>query len=69
MEFRWIAVVSLWTLLIGPVFDASGARGPATSHRLSLGKRTTPAEPEANRPARNPTSAGCGGIPFSKSAL
>jgi hypothetical protein len=24
MEFRWVAVIALWTLLIGPVFDPPG---------------------------------------------
>jgi hypothetical protein len=22
MEFRWIAIITLWTLLAGPIFDA-----------------------------------------------
>ena len=22
MEFRWIAVITLWTLLVGPMFDS-----------------------------------------------
>lgn len=22
MEFRWIAILTLWTLLVGPVFDS-----------------------------------------------
>jgi hypothetical protein len=69
MEFRWIAVVSLWTFLIGPVFDASGARGSATSHRSGLGKKVISPKCEANRSAGKPTSATFGGIPFSKSAL
>ena len=24
MEFRWVAVIALWTFLIGPVFDHPG---------------------------------------------
>jgi hypothetical protein len=23
MEFRWIAIIALWTLLVGPVFHAT----------------------------------------------
>jgi hypothetical protein len=69
MEFRWIAVVSLWTFLIGPVFDASGARGPATSHRSILRKSAISPKPEALRSAGKPTSATGGGTSFSKSAL
>lgn len=23
MEFRWIAIITLWTLLAGPMFDSS----------------------------------------------
>jgi hypothetical protein len=68
MEFRWIAVVSLWTFLIGPVFDASGARGPATSHRSAPRKSAMSPKPEAVRSAGKPTS-GTGGVSFSKSAL
>jgi hypothetical protein len=31
MEFRWVAVIALWTLLSGPVFSPSsgGSSGPA----------------------------------------
>jgi hypothetical protein len=26
MEFRWVAAITLWTFLIGPILDASGAQ-------------------------------------------
>ena len=26
MDFRWAVAISLWTLLVGPVFDSPGAR-------------------------------------------
>jgi hypothetical protein len=31
MEFRWIAIITLWTLLSGPVFHA--ANGPSRAQR------------------------------------
>jgi hypothetical protein len=37
MEFRWLALVALWTVLSGPIFGtatgpASGARKPDPTH-------------------------------------
>ena len=34
MEFRWIAIIALWTLLAGPMFDSPlGPKSPeARSH-------------------------------------
>jgi hypothetical protein len=29
MEFRWIAIIALWTLLAGPVFHAMTGSSPA----------------------------------------
>jgi len=37
MEFRWIAIIALWTLLAGPMFDARW--GVPTEHQT----RTTAA--------------------------
>lgn len=34
MEFRWVIFLSLWTLLIGPVFDCSQSPPPDTSHSV-----------------------------------
>jgi hypothetical protein len=43
MEFRWVAILALWTLLVGPIFNAAvnhqapqaqstaGARTPSTT--------------------------------------
>ena len=38
MEFRWIAALTLWTLLIGPVMDAPW--GDANAKARSQGSRT-----------------------------
>lgn len=47
MEFRWIAVVALWTLLVGPVFD--NTRKPSAravnGHSLTKIAATAPALP------------------------
>jgi hypothetical protein len=38
MEFRWIALITLWTLLAGPIFDsplANSKSQQATSHQTA----------------------------------
>jgi len=56
MEFRWVAVIALWTILSGPVFAPpapSRARGvTAASVRKATAQK--PASPERNlsRPDR-----------------
>jgi hypothetical protein len=34
MEFRWIALLSLWTLLIGPVIALPPGNGPARTTQV-----------------------------------
>ena len=34
MEFRWVILLTLWTLLIGPVFDCSQSPPTDAKHRL-----------------------------------
>jgi hypothetical protein len=53
MEFRWAALIALWTCLIGPILGApsrpaSPAR-KAPSATVSSGVHTPPARPHAPR--------------------
>jgi hypothetical protein len=34
MEFRWVILLTLWTLMIGPVFDCSQSPPTDAKHRL-----------------------------------
>jgi hypothetical protein len=45
MEFRWVAGIALWTLMVGPIFDLS------SSHPLM---ETRPARLEARRKSDMP---------------
>jgi len=55
MEFRWVAGITLWTMLSGPVFihwaEAVTRPGQATS---SPAARRAPAIPAPARPAATP---------------
>ena len=43
MQFRWIAIITLWTLLSGPIFYASGpARSPRAPAAVPAAKTATP---------------------------
>ena len=42
MEFRWIAVLALWTLLSGPILTQPGPQ-PATAGQYAGSLFTTPA--------------------------
>jgi hypothetical protein len=33
IEFRWVALITLWTMLIGPVFDLSPSASRAQQTR------------------------------------
>jgi hypothetical protein len=33
MEFRWVALIALWTMLIGPVLDLAPGTSKANPHR------------------------------------
>ena len=44
MEFRWVALIALWTLLSGPVFDMPHKR-PYPSAENSMAARGQPAAP------------------------
>lgn len=42
IEFRWIALIALWTMLIGPILDqaAPTPRGPSShTHAATKSKR------------------------------
>ena len=48
MEFRWVAVIAVWTLLSGPVFSPSGgSSGPSVKVAASSAAKT----PAARTPA------------------
>ena len=32
MEFRWVAIITLWTLIVGPIFDQPPKAHPRTMH-------------------------------------
>jgi hypothetical protein len=36
MEFRWIAALTLWTMLVGPVLDMRVGTNPAQSQSTRL---------------------------------
>jgi hypothetical protein len=42
MEFRWVAVIVLWTVLIGPVLNMSGQR--ALRSQSSAARKHSPAK-------------------------
>jgi hypothetical protein len=42
MEFRWVAVITLWTFLIGPIIGApSGAGSPPAARKPAVTKTTS----------------------------
>jgi hypothetical protein len=41
MQLRWIAILSVWTLLAGPIFDASG---PSSKSRVAQDVLAAPAK-------------------------
>jgi len=45
MDFRWVATIALWTLLIGPVI------GPPAGHRAATAERA-PAKVAPAKPAK-----------------
>jgi hypothetical protein len=47
MEFRWIAGIAMWTILVGPVFYGQGSVSP----KKSRGPRA-PAAVQPSAPAR-----------------
>ncbi len=44
MEFRWIAILTLWTILIGPMIDAPFGQTKARSQPAKTAPAKTPAE-------------------------
>jgi hypothetical protein len=42
MEFRWVALITLWTLLSGPIFGTS--TGPASTARKPKAVSSLPAK-------------------------
>ncbi len=39
MEFRWIAILTLWTLLAGPMFDSPTNGSKARSNQAKIVKK------------------------------
>lgn len=46
MQLRWIAILSLWTLLAGPIFDSSG---PTSKSRVAQDMLAAPAKAAPRR--------------------
>ena len=42
MEFRWIAIITLWTLLAGPMFDSSVNASRSQQTRSNQTAKTSP---------------------------
>ena len=38
MEFRWVAVIALWTLLSGPIFSPPSGGSSETSRKASASR-------------------------------
>ena len=36
IEFRWVAVIALWTMLVGPVFDLAPTASRAQHNRTHV---------------------------------
>jgi len=51
MEFRWVAILALWTLLIGPVLHSprSDHRPPGSPSVSGAGKQKHPSDPANDR--------------------
>jgi hypothetical protein len=47
MEFRWIALIALWTMVSGPIFGTPS--GPASGSRQAEKKVVKPAVPQQVR--------------------
>ena len=47
MEFRWVALIALWTLLSGPIFHTN--IGPRTPHSTTL--VPLPSTPPSTKPS------------------
>jgi hypothetical protein len=45
VEFRWVAIITLWTLIVGPIFDQ-----PSRSHTRPVRAAAT-AKANSNTPA------------------
>lgn len=50
MEFRWVAVIALWTLLSGPIFSppSGGSSAPAGKASASQTAKATARQPAAS---------------------
>ncbi len=55
MDFRWAIVISLWTLLAGPVFDSAGPS--ASQRRVPSASPAPPTKITANPSKKNPRAA------------
>ncbi len=39
LEFRWVILLTLWTMLIGPVFDAAPSTHKAQQRKVQVAQR------------------------------
>ncbi len=42
IEFRWVALIALWTLLSGPIFSTPSGSGPASQQQSAAATRPAP---------------------------
>jgi len=54
MEFRWVAIIALWTILSGPIFNGRGISSPTTREKVAVNVIKSNAAPNiAKLPHRN----------------
>jgi hypothetical protein len=54
MEFRWIALLALWTLLSGPILAMQFKASPGTAVRPDAIRAQVVAAPKSSTPLRDP---------------
>jgi hypothetical protein len=62
VDFRWVAFITLWTFLVGPIFGASGGPAPARKPPAPSAKtlKPRPAPPAGVNPAARAHSCASG---------
>jgi hypothetical protein len=64
VDFRWVAFITLWTFLVGPIF---GAGGPALARKPAAVKSVKPAPAKAKGVPYSCASGNSGPRSFSSS--
>jgi hypothetical protein len=63
MQFRWVAVIALYTFLIGPVFDHPGIASQGAKQTRAAQPRALPAtHPRPGERATNPPCSCAAGL-------